>query len=263
MEFYLERILDADPSTVDPTCSYLPWRPIDLSSGGKMTFAICLDDGFVRPLPPVRRALKIVKKLIEDAGHEVIEWQPKHLLKELTFLALKLYQADGVETIQKAIKSSGEPLLPQLEPYDLFNLKPITVSELYQLQETKTKLLKQFLDEWMATKNLTKNGKVIDAFILPIAPYPAPAHDKSGWTGYTNAFNVLDWPAGVLPVAFADKNVDFVEKDYEPRNVFDKQIYDNYDPVKSDGCPVSVQVVAKRFEEEKIGALLKIFSELI
>ncbi|GME80284.1 unnamed protein product [Ambrosiozyma monospora] len=262
VEFYLERILAADPSTVDPMCSYLPWKQIDLL-GEKLAFAICLDDGFVRPVPPVRRALKTVKKLIEDAGHEVIEWQPKDLLKELTQLASKLFVADGAETIKKTVKASGEPPLPQFKTFHLLDSKPTTVSELYQLQGKKSQLLKQFLDEWMTTKKLTKNGKVIDAFILPIAPYPAAPHDKSGWVGYTTAFNILDWPAGVLPVTFADKNVDVIEKDYKPRNLVDQQIYDNYDPVQTDGCPVSIQVVAKRFEEEKIIALLKVFSKLI
>ncbi|GME84525.1 unnamed protein product [Ambrosiozyma monospora] len=262
MEFYLENILAADPSTIDPMCSYLPWKPIDLS-GEKLTFAICLDDGFVRPVPPVRRALKTVKKLIEDAGHEVIEWQPKDLLRDLTVLSLKLFFAEGAETIKKTIKASGEPFLSQFELFHLKELEPITVSELYQAQEEKAKMLKQFLDEWMATKKLTKNGKVIDAFILPVAPYPAPPHNKAGWFGYTTAFNVLGWPAGVLPVTYADKNVDIVEKNYEPRNPFDKQIYDNYDPVESDGCPVSIQVSAKRFEEEKIVAVLKVLSKLL
>jgi len=86
----------------------------------------------------------------------------------------------------------------------------------------------------------------------------------------------LNYSVVVIPVAKADKNIDLFDDSYEPLNATDKlnweacrshlrsvftatQVTFNADdPEIYDGAPIGVQLVARKFEEEKIWAIAKI-----
>ena|SRR6266566_1066133 len=94
---------------------------------------------------------------------------------------------------------------------------------------------------------------------------------------YTEAINLLNYSAVVIPVTKADKNLDVVDESYQPLNAMDKLNWDACkllrdstevgglvltsaadDPDVYHGGPVGVQLVARKFEEEKIWAIAKI-----
>lgn len=58
----------------DPNVVPIPWRDITLPE--KLCFGILVDDGVVKPLPPVQRALADTRKALEAAGHTVIDYKP-------------------------------------------------------------------------------------------------------------------------------------------------------------------------------------------
>lgn len=99
----------------------------------------------------------------------------------------------------------------------------------------------------------------MDVIICPAFPTPAPLHGTSRYWGYTSLFNLLDYPALVFPVTKVDPERDAKDITYTPKNEFDSWAYEHYDPVKQVGAPVSLQIVAKRLEEEK---LLQAFKEI-
>lgn len=76
--------LAQQPWLHDPVIIELPWRDameqavLDAAAAtpGQLTFGIMRDDGLVRPLPPVRRALDIVVATIAKLGHQTVEWTP-------------------------------------------------------------------------------------------------------------------------------------------------------------------------------------------
>lgn len=88
-------------------------------------------------------------------------------------------------------------------------------------------------------------------------PHPAVAHKSCKWVGYTKVWNFLDYTALVLPAGKVDmalqapKNHPSV-RDYSPRNDLDRVNWALYDPDTMHGLPVSVQLVGKRLEEEKV-----------
>ncbi|KAH6630671.1 amidase signature domain-containing protein [Chaetomium sp. MPI-SDFR-AT-0129] len=62
----------------------------------------------------------------------------------------------------------------------------------------------------------------------------------------------------VIPVTKANKDIDVVDPSYQPLNDLDKKNSEAYDPEVYDGAPVGVQLVARKFEEEKILGIAQI-----
>jgi len=100
----------------------------------------------------------------------------------------------------------------------------------------------------------------VDAVIMPVAPHAAVIPGKYYHTAYTEAINLMDYSAAVIPVTKADKNVDTFNSDYKPLNEIDRKNWEAYDPDVYDGAPVGVQLVARKYEEEKVWAIAKIVS---
>ena len=64
----------------------------------------------------------------------------------------------------------------------------------------------------------------------------------------------------MFPVAKVDPAVDKKEQNYVPLNDNDKTIRDEFDPVAEANAPVGLQLVDRRFQEEKIPALVEMLS---
>lgn len=81
LKFMFREVLNAEPWQHDPEVINMPWRDsqaqemVDYALGsgsqGRLSFGIFMDDGIVRPDPPVRRAMKMVVDALEKAGHSV------------------------------------------------------------------------------------------------------------------------------------------------------------------------------------------------
>ena len=93
--------------------------------------------------------------------------------------------------------------------------------------------------------------------------------------------NMLDYTATVLPVTFADKNIDVFDKSYRPISDKDEKAYIGCkcpsltlccmdmltvvvdDAALYDGAHVAVQIVGRRFQEEKILAITEILGDAL
>jgi amidase len=64
--------------------------------------------------------------------------------------------------------------------------------------------------------------------------------------------NLLDYSACVVPVTYANKEIDIKEMNYVPTCDKDRECWDGYDAELYDGAPVAVQIVARRLQEEKV-----------
>lgn len=74
---FFKAIIDAQPWLLDPVVTEKKWDQAayeldDLEGSGKkkLCFAVMWDDGVVRPIPPIRRALEYTKAALIAAGHE-------------------------------------------------------------------------------------------------------------------------------------------------------------------------------------------------
>lgn len=74
-------VITARPWDLDPKCAPLPWRSgvyIEMQTR-PLVIGIMRDDGVVKPHPPVARVLNHVAKLLQGAGHELVEWRPEDM----------------------------------------------------------------------------------------------------------------------------------------------------------------------------------------
>lgn len=85
-------------------------------------------------------------------------------------------------------------------------------------------------------------------------PHTAVPHKSCRWTGYTKLFNLLDYTALTFPAGKASKDLDnpFFSREYVPRNSQDAWNWALYDPSLMEGHHVGLQIVGRRFEEEKV-----------
>ncbi|OBA19582.1 amidase [Metschnikowia bicuspidata var. bicuspidata NRRL YB-4993] len=258
LEFYSRIVVEGKPWLHDPKTVEIPWRPITLE--GTMTFAVLSDDLIVRPTPPVLRAVDKVKAALINAGHEVIDWEPTDHLR-LSEIITKFFVSDGGVHLKKEIDKTGEPFFPYMERYG--TTPEMKVGELWDLHYERTSLAKKYLDRWNDTSSQTQTGKPIDAIIMPASPFAGNPHGKfHDHVGYTSPFNLLDYTAGTFPVTRVDQFVDIKEN----RSTFycetDRKIWEDYSPEESHGGYVGLQIIGRKFEEEKVISMMKLVTNV-
>ena len=67
-------------------------------------------------------------------------------------------------------------------------------------------------------------GVAIDALVIPITPTAAIRHNQFKYYGYASAINLLDFTSVVVPVLFADKEVDKRVEGYQALNELDEKV---------------------------------------
>lgn len=106
----------------------------------------------------------------------------------------------------------------------------------------------------------------------PTTPYASPQHGDFKYVGYTGVYNVLDYSAVSFPTGFiaskdhaphtAEKHLGDMCRDVQEKCKFTRGLrHENLltchvdDPELTHGMPVSLQLVARRLEEEKVLAM--------
>ncbi|KIW10128.1 hypothetical protein PV08_11088 [Exophiala spinifera] len=266
-------ILSTKPWLQDPLVVDMPWRDaeeqaiVDLvksaSSQGQLSFGVLKTDGTVNPQPPVARAVEMVAEALTKAGHKVIEWKPPSHAR-LYDIVFKTWTYDGGKDVHEAFALSGEAMSPQIKMS--FGDKPVqefTGSQVAANNVARRKFLKEYMDYWNATAQETGTGRPVDGVVCPVAPYAAARPEKYLYYGYTTFVNGLDYTSVVVPVTTADKTKDHYPQGYSPINDLDKTTFDDYDAEIYDGAHVSVQIVGRRFTEEKMLAIAEYVGRLL
>ncbi|RFU26570.1 hypothetical protein B7463_g9772, partial [Scytalidium lignicola] len=263
-------LLSQQPWLHDPLVVGIPWRDevekevFQLAKGRGLTFGILVHDGVVTPHPPVKRALDIVKAQIEGLGYKVMEWQPPAHARatEILFKAM-LY--DGGADVHDNFELSGEKISTQIAGlYGETRGKPqYTASQIAATNVEKREYQKEYLDFWNSTSAITGTGRPIDAWLAPVAPFVAARPGRYDYYGYSTTTNLLDYTTAVIPVTLADKKVDLRDETYKPLNEEDRKVWESYDAEIYDGAHVAVQLVGRRYQEEKVLALAEIIGEAL
>ncbi|KAI9726801.1 MAG: Acetamidase [Chrysothrix sp. TS-e1954] len=262
LEMVMKAILSQEPWLHDPLVAEMPWRDeqakqlLELAnSPKKLAFGVLKHDGKAGLHPPVTRALEMMSKTLEKLGHEVFEWKPpSHINLEKIAIATWLY--DGGADVHKAFELSGEPPAPQVSA--TYGHKPrgeMTASHIAETNIAKREAQKEYLEYWNSTVEETGTGRPADAVIAPVAPFAAARPTKHVYVGYSMFVNVLDYTAVTVPVTQCDKDVDKSVEGYKPLNEQDRIMMESYDPEVYDGAPVALQLIGRRFQEEKMLAL--------
>jgi len=101
--------------------------------------------------------------------------------------------------------------------------------------------------------------------LCPVGPGAAPPLDCAKYWGYTAQWNILDYPAIVFPVTKVDLEADRVDESYEPMNAKDEYNHKLWQsgPEKYKGAPISLQLVGRRYEDEKVVEALELIKKSI
>ncbi|KAF1966479.1 amidase [Bimuria novae-zelandiae CBS 107.79] len=256
LKLFMKTVLDSEPWLTEPALIPFPWRNFELPKDRPLRIGILWDDQIVKPHPPITRALKMFADRAQRNGIEVIDFKP-YLHDEAWAIIASLYFTDGGEADGEAINSSGEPWRPLSEWIITQNpcVKKLDVGELTYWLEEREAYRKEYALHW--------NSLGVDAVLCPVGPGVAPKHNTSKYWWYTSQWNLLDYPAVAFPVTKVDNNIDKLDANDRSLSAHDSFNRELWDPEEFHGLPVSLQLVGRRFEDEKVLGILEHVTQLI
>lgn len=233
------------------------------------------DDGYLSPARSLRRAVRLAREALEDAGVTLVEYQPP-AAKDLIYVWLGAISADRGRTIERQLR--GEEISPQLKPSRVMmslpkRLRQAMAAVAGRLGEHRLARLLQSLGEksvttlWSLTARRTEirlaefdawNRLELDAVLCPPHVVPALGHRESGdfTLSLANVFRwtLLNFPAGVVPVTRVQPDETRETHAGRPDRVERKVAAV---AARSAGLPVGVQVVSRPYRDEVALALMQ------
>ncbi|KAH7087436.1 amidase signature domain-containing protein [Paraphoma chrysanthemicola] len=250
LKMFMKVIIDAEPWLTEPALIPMPWRTYAVPQDRPLRIGVLWHDGIVRPHPPITRALTLLTDELKAHDIEVVEFPP-HLHDEAWAILSSLYYPDGGEADAEDIAKSGEPWLPLSEWIIKDNpcVKKLSVGELAYWYEEREAYRKEYALHW--------NKHKIDALLCPVGPGVAPKHNTAKYWSYTSQWNLLDYPGVVFPVCKVDKEVDKWDHNGKALSGLDEDNRKLWDPEEFHGAPVGLQLVGRRFDDEKVLGILE------
>jgi len=186
-----------------------------------------------------------------------VDWKPEGH-DECWDITQALYYEDGGRKVEELIKEGGETLMPLTEwlIHGSGNVKYRTVEDVWDLKAKRNNYRLRYNKLWLSTG--AEDGHPVDAILCPAGPGPAPPHGNAKYWNYTSQWNLLEYPGAVFPITTVDQKVDLKDESYVPKNEQDKFNYELYSPEKYVDAPVSLQIVTRRFEDEKCLKILEV-----
>ncbi|KAL8707607.1 MAG: hypothetical protein Q9220_007394 [cf. Caloplaca sp. 1 TL-2023] len=281
IKLFMQTILSSQPWLYEPALIPMPWNnAYTIAPSQPLKIAIMWHDGIVLPHPPITRALRtIVTKLSTIPNITLVDWTP-YLHDESWAIISSLYYPDAGAEEATTMAESGEPWRPLTEWMIKENpcVEKLTMKKLWYWLEEREAYRSEYAKVWNDTATATtKNANddeeetgeslsgMVDAILCPVGPGVANKHNTAKYWGYTSQWNLLDYPAISFPVCKVDEQLD--SRQQEVRDEFlgeqDRENWDLWDPSNLANMPVSLQLVGRRMEDEKIVAVLEYISKAI
>ncbi|KAJ3510734.1 hypothetical protein NLJ89_g4506 [Agrocybe chaxingu] len=288
----VSRVLFGAPST-NSVIPPIPFREATLPP--KLKFGYYTSDNYIKASPACKRAVLETVEALQAAGHECVEFEipdshiPFNLFAGIT-------SADGYKTMLSHLGPDPKenalflvtlgPRLPSiirtLATWVMEALwgdkifantvrvtKAKSVTEYWKLLSEKGAYVRRFNEEvW------EKHG--FDSIIAPVQALPQLPHggcdNFSALAAATILYNVLDMPAGCLPVTRVDPSKDALTEEWVKgpglgSPVLEAGIYRGkqplYNPEATKGMPVGIQLVGKKWQEEKVLAMMSVVDEAL
>lgn len=223
LQAWMATVLDQEPWELETSLMPIPWRSdVKLGGGGDsgFTVGVMLDDGIVKPHPPVIRALKAAaEKLKAVPGVRVVDWEPFDHQRGWDIIA-PLYFPDGGQRYLDEFAKTGEPALPlTLHAFDFAKRSgkiPLTVQSNWELNYER--------ERYRREHHALMRERGVDFILCPAYVGAGVLQGGAKYWNYTAIWNILDLPTSVLPSGLVcDKAVDVKEEGYKPRNETDEE----------------------------------------
>lgn len=281
--YFMKTITEMKPWDYDYTVVPIPWRweqetkPLEAK---RVRWGIIRDDGVVTPTPAIRRALDDTIAALKEAGDDIVEFDPEDVPNMLEALRVgsRLIGADRGATFSSHFSSAFENNDTGVKHFHRILRLPKFVKTLYSWwcrYVLRDEILASLFSNWHSSTVAeqwklvaqrehtrrhwaeTKRQYNIDFFLSPANALPSVPAGGMKYTiancGYTFLWNIVDWPAGVVPVDHVDPALDAVMDPSEgKRNSIEKRAWELYDAKKMKGLPTAVQIIGGRWEEEKV-----------
>lgn len=257
LDLFMKAVLDREPWKTDSLILPIPWRDVPVPDAKKLKIAINYDDGVVRPTPPIARALKVAAEKLKAAGVEVVEWNPIDV-EEIVIACNIGYNYDGNSAQKEVLALSGEPLAKLTETFMSFGCGDAGCSgkEVQKICYTRDKGREEYL--------AAMNKDDIDFILLPTYVSVAAKPETVTYWGYTNLWNILDFPNVIFPSGMSVESTDVVDTSFEPRSEIEKHEYGLYTgPDDFKGAPIGLQLTGRRYEDEKVVKAAGVLADII
>lgn len=280
----MQALLNDDMFHLDPTVPPMPFNMQMYRSSKPLRIGYLENDGFCQPSPSMARAVREVKVLLEQAGHTLVPFSLLKVRQTFYELVMKAVAADGAAAVVQ--KLEGSPLDPSIktQAYSLylpvwfrkvlaFLLKPLSprssamlsafcgvgsVSGLWKQHAAVEDYAQETIAEWRKSN--------IDVLLYPVI---GPAFNfyycckNTQLCSYTMLFNLLNFPAGVVPVSTVSRQDEEELKHYKGihQDIWDKSFKEAV--TGAEGLPVAVQCVSLPWQDELCLRFMKEVEELV
>lgn len=259
----------------------LPWQEKLFSPSKRLKIGWYDDDGYFKLTPCCKRAVRVAVDTLEKLGCEVVYFRPPQLENIAHYFFDHILADAGINNLELW---EGEILDQAVEINSFVYKTPMWIKRwmfapifyflsriMYQVStrgHTKSKDLWKSLERLddMVEKMLQDwNDLGLDCVIAPGFAYPAPPITNPARlvpaVSYTAAYNVVDFPAGSVPISRVNQDDQEALEDY-PRN--DLLYHLVYNGTKGAvGMPLNVQVIGRPWQEEMVLHVMKLLQDKV
>ncbi|KAK7211680.1 hypothetical protein V2G26_018858 [Clonostachys chloroleuca] len=267
LQSVFKSILSTSPWIRDQVVTRMPWQGLydgQLPKRPDLAFGFLENDGIVTPHPPVARAMRIIKKAMEMAEIELVGWYPPSN-SEVANIHGALARGDGCLDVWEALELSDEPMTPELE-LTFPERRPVPSMSVVDYQSFVVRMVafrEKWNDYWESSFERTTNGHPVEAIISPVTPHAGIKRVQTKYSAYATSLNVLDYPSIGIPITVADQHIDEIDPKFKPLTSKDAEVMQTYDPGEFHGCPISIQLIGRRQDEETLFAMAKIVQDAV
>ncbi|PPQ63300.1 hypothetical protein CVT24_006745 [Panaeolus cyanescens] len=271
----------------------IPYR--DVSLAPKLRFGYYTSDNYIKASPACKRAVVETVEALRKAGHDCVEFElPEANVAMNLFVGLT--SCDGYKTMLSHLgpdpkenalflSTLGPKIPAALRAFAVWAIETFIgdkifsdtmrysrkkgVSEYWNLVAQKHEYTRKFYEKVWDKYNF-------DGIIAPVQALPQLPHggcaNFSVMANATILYNMLDLPVGCLPVTRVDPTKDKLTEEWikEPGHgspMLESGIYHSkkplYDPQATKGMPINIQIVGKKWEEEKVVAMMGVVDEAL
>ncbi|KAJ7591264.1 amidase [Mycena floridula] len=266
----------------------LPYRPFELSP--KLHFGYYTTNGWVKPSPAVQRAVLETVDALRKAGHECTEFRPPSVVEAISIF-VGLSSSDAYKTMLSHL--GPDPMdhsiwlvtfgakLPSL----IRSLASWIIGKFFgdkMFAEVLRHARRKPFDEYLKYTNQRNKFNIkfyeevwnkygFDGIIAPTQALPQIPHggctQLSSLACETFYYNLVDSPVGCMPVTRVDSSKDQLTEEWTKDPAFGASITEAvmyktkhpwYDAAAIHGMPVGIQVIGKRWEEEKVLEMMRL-----
>ncbi|XP_063022104.1 vitamin D3 hydroxylase-associated protein-like [Melospiza melodia melodia] len=267
----MKALLCQEMFQLDPSVPPIPFNEEVYSSSAPLRVGYYDTDGYF-PLPPcMRRAVKETRSALQAAGHQLVPFSPPRIPYVINELFMKTFFADGGRAfldvftgnivdpglkaqvnackmprlVKRLLALLLKPLFPRLADHLSSMAGMRSVQEMWDHQHQIQVYRSQFISQWQQLQ--------LDVVLCPVlGPAFTMGYPRKllGAISSTMLYNVLNFPAGVVPVSTV------TEADEEELKLYKGCCDDPWDRTLKQavsgavGMPVAVQCVALPWQEE-------------